>query len=146
VPSLRRVHNGPAGSTDPNVSYTYGYGWTGSAATHARLEKVTLPGGREIYYNYEDANAFAPWHGHLGHESQGHPGPALRRESTGGTPVVLMGETPMPLPRPGGRSTCPTSIWEPRWSWMQTIPPCLAACPNKSGRESGDTIQIKSTF
>jgi hypothetical protein len=32
---------------------------SGSAATHARLEKVTLPGGREVYYNYEDANAFA---------------------------------------------------------------------------------------
>ena len=116
--------DGPAGDTDPNVAYTWGYGLTGDAATHALLEKVTLPGGRQVYYNYEDANAFAPWHGHLGHESQDRPGPALRRESTGGTPVVptfaeasagrLMGETPMPLPRAGGRSTCPTSTWEPR--------------------------------
>ena len=31
-----------------------------AAARYARLEKVTLPGGREIYYNYEGANAFAP--------------------------------------------------------------------------------------
>ena len=56
--------DGPAADTDPNVSYTYGYGLSGSAAKYARLEKVTLPGGREVYYNYEDANAFAPWHGH----------------------------------------------------------------------------------
>jgi len=126
--------DGPAGDTDPNVAYTWGYGLDGSAAKYARLEKVTLPGGREIYYNYEDANAFAPWHGHLGHESQGHPGPALRRESTGGTPVVLMGETPMPLPRAGGRSTWHTSTWEPRLWWKPIIPPCLPrwgrpACP-----------------
>jgi hypothetical protein len=52
--------DGPAGDTDPNVSYTWGYGLSGSAATHTRLEKVTLPGGRQVYYNYEDANAFAP--------------------------------------------------------------------------------------
>jgi YD repeat-containing protein len=50
--------NGPAGDTDPNVAYTWGYGLSGDVASHARLEKVTLPGGREIYYNYEDANAF----------------------------------------------------------------------------------------
>ena len=95
------------------MSYTYGYGLTGDVATHARLEKITLPGGRQIYYNYEDANAFAAWHGHLGHESRGRPGPALRRESaaTGGPPVEpafaeasagrLMGETPMPRLRAG---------------------------------------------
>jgi len=70
------------------VAYTWDYGLTGSAATHARLENITLPAGRQVYYNYEDANAFAPWHGHLGHESQGRPGPALRRESTGGTPML----------------------------------------------------------
>ena len=40
------------------MSYTYGYGLSGDAASYARLEKVTLPGGRQIYYNYEDANAF----------------------------------------------------------------------------------------
>jgi len=89
--------DGPAADTDPNVAYTWGYGLSGDAATHARLEKITLPGGRQVYYNYEDVNAFASWHGHPGHESRGRPGPALRRESaaTGGTPVVLMGGTPM---------------------------------------------------
>jgi len=51
--------DGPAADTDPNVSYTYGYGLSGDAATYARLEKITLPGGRQVYYNYEDANAFA---------------------------------------------------------------------------------------
>jgi len=51
--------DGPAFDTDPNVAYTWGYGLSGSAASHARLEKVTLPGGRQVYYNYEDANAFA---------------------------------------------------------------------------------------
>ena len=56
--------DGPAFDTDPNVAYAWGYGLSGSAAKYARLEKVTLPGGREVYYNYEDANAFAPWHGH----------------------------------------------------------------------------------
>jgi len=40
------------------VSYTWGYGLDGSAATHARLEKVTLPGGRQIYYNYEASDEF----------------------------------------------------------------------------------------
>jgi len=44
--------------TDPAVAYTWGYGLSGSAAAYARLEKITLPGGRQIYYNYEDANAF----------------------------------------------------------------------------------------
>ena len=50
--------DGPAADTGPNVSYTWGYGLSGSAATYARLEKVTLPGGRQVYYTYEDANAF----------------------------------------------------------------------------------------
>ena len=50
--------DGPAGDTDPNVAYTWGYGLSGDAASYARLEKVTLPGGRQVYYNYEDANAF----------------------------------------------------------------------------------------
>jgi len=50
--------DGPAGDTDPNVAYTWGYGLSGSAASHARLEKITLPGGRQVYYKYEDANAF----------------------------------------------------------------------------------------
>jgi hypothetical protein len=50
--------DGPAADTDPNVSYTWGYGLSGDAATHARLEKVTLPGGREIYYNYEASDEF----------------------------------------------------------------------------------------
>ena len=50
--------NGPAGDTDPNVAYTWGYGLSGDAASHARLEKVTLPSGRQVYYNYEDANQF----------------------------------------------------------------------------------------
>jgi len=45
--------DGPAADTDPNVAYTWGYGLSGSAATYARLEKITLPGGREVYYNYE---------------------------------------------------------------------------------------------
>ena len=44
--------------TDPVVAYTWGYGLTGDAAGHARLEKVTLPGGREIYYNYETGGQF----------------------------------------------------------------------------------------
>ena len=44
--------DGPAFDTDPNVAYAWGYGLSGSAASHARLEKITLPGGREIYYNY----------------------------------------------------------------------------------------------
>ena len=38
--------DGPAGDTDPNVSYTYDYGLSGDAATYARLEKITLPAGR----------------------------------------------------------------------------------------------------
>jgi len=50
--------DGPAFDTDPNVAYTWGYGLSGDAASYARLEKVTLPGGRQVYYNYEDANAF----------------------------------------------------------------------------------------
>jgi len=55
----RRSSNGAAIiGTDPAVSYTWGYGLTGDAAAYARLEKITLPGGRQIYYNYEDANAF----------------------------------------------------------------------------------------
>ena len=45
--------DGPAADTDPNVSYKWGYGLSGSAVSHARLEKVTLPGGRQVYYNYE---------------------------------------------------------------------------------------------
>jgi hypothetical protein len=45
--------NGPAADTDPNVAYTWGYGLSGSAATYARLEIITLPGGRQVYYNYE---------------------------------------------------------------------------------------------
>jgi len=52
------ARSSPAADTDPNVAYTYGYGLTGDAATYARLEKITLPGGREVYYNYEDVNAF----------------------------------------------------------------------------------------
>ena len=44
---------GQGGPTDPNVAYMWGYGLTGDAAKYARLEKITLPGGREIYYNYE---------------------------------------------------------------------------------------------
>jgi len=50
--------NGAAGSGDPNVSYTWGYGLTGDAAKYARLEKITLPGGRGIYYNYETDTNF----------------------------------------------------------------------------------------
>jgi hypothetical protein len=49
--------DGPAGDTDPNVAYTWGYG-PGSAASHARLEKVTLPGGRQVYYHYETGGQF----------------------------------------------------------------------------------------
>ena len=42
------------GGTVPTVNYTWGYNVDANdAASHARLEKVTLPGGREIYYNYE---------------------------------------------------------------------------------------------
>ena len=44
--------------TDPNVAYQWAYGLSGSAATYARLEKVTLPGGREIYYNYDSSTEF----------------------------------------------------------------------------------------
>ena len=50
--------DGPAADTDPNVAYTWGYGLDGSAAKYARMEKVTLPGGREIYYNYEAGGQF----------------------------------------------------------------------------------------
>jgi len=40
--------------TDPNVAYQWAYGVdANSAAAYARVEKITLPGGREIYYNYE---------------------------------------------------------------------------------------------
>jgi len=38
-------------------------------------KRPSLPAGGEVYYNDKDANAFVPWHGHLGHESQGRPGP-----------------------------------------------------------------------
>jgi len=40
------------------VSYTWGYGLTGDQAKYARLEKITLPGGRGIYYNYETDTNF----------------------------------------------------------------------------------------
>jgi len=40
------------------VAYTWGYGLSGSAAAYARLEKVTLPGGRQVYYNYESSDEF----------------------------------------------------------------------------------------
>ena len=50
--------NGAAGGGDPNVAYTWGYGLTGDAAKYARLEKITLPGGRGIYYNYETDTNF----------------------------------------------------------------------------------------
>jgi len=50
--------DGPAADTDPNVSYTWDYGLSGDAASYARLEKITLPGGRQVCYNYEDANQF----------------------------------------------------------------------------------------
>ena len=50
--------DGPAADTDPNIAYQWGYGLSGDAATYTRLEKITLPGGRQVYYNYEDANAF----------------------------------------------------------------------------------------
>ena len=39
--------NGPAGATDPDVAYTWGYGLSGSAASYSRPEKATLPGGLE---------------------------------------------------------------------------------------------------
>jgi RHS repeat-associated protein len=65
--------NGPAGDTDPNVAYTWGYGLTGNAATYSRLEKVTLPGGRQVYYNYEDANQFMSL-GRVGDIADGNSG------------------------------------------------------------------------
>ena len=40
------------------MAYTWGYGLSGSAAAYARLEKVTLPGGRQVYYNYESSDEF----------------------------------------------------------------------------------------
>jgi hypothetical protein len=50
--------DGPAADTDPNVAYTWGYGLSGDAATHARVEKATLPGGREVYCNHETGGQF----------------------------------------------------------------------------------------
>jgi len=50
--------DGPATDTDPNVAYTWGYGLSGSAATHVRLEKITLPGEREVYYNHETGGQY----------------------------------------------------------------------------------------
>ena len=50
--------DGPAGDTDPAVAYTWGYGLSGDAARYARLEKITLPGGRQVDYNYETGGQF----------------------------------------------------------------------------------------
>ena len=46
--------NGAAGAGDANVAYAWDYGLDGDAASHARVEKVTLPGegknGSELFY------------------------------------------------------------------------------------------------
>ena len=57
-PALR-TPNGPAAvGTDSNVACARSYGLSGSAASHSRLEKVTLPGGREVYCDYETGGQF----------------------------------------------------------------------------------------
>ncbi|MGB2819747.1 MAG: RHS repeat-associated core domain-containing protein, partial [Phycisphaerae bacterium] len=49
-------HASTAGSGDPHVQYEYDYGLSGNAASHARLKKVTYPGGgsggRAVQYKY----------------------------------------------------------------------------------------------
>jgi hypothetical protein len=50
--------DGAAGDTDPAVAYTWDYGLTGDAARYARLEKITLSGGRQVYYNHETGGQF----------------------------------------------------------------------------------------
>jgi hypothetical protein len=37
--------NGPAGATDPDVAYTWGYGLSGDAATYSRRKKPPFPAG-----------------------------------------------------------------------------------------------------
>jgi hypothetical protein len=52
-PGLRQTTI-PAGDTDANVAYTWGYGVDANgAATHARRERITHPGGRQVYHNCE---------------------------------------------------------------------------------------------
>ena len=40
------------------MAYAWSYGLSGSQASHARVEKVTYPDGRQIYYNYEAGAQF----------------------------------------------------------------------------------------
>ncbi|MCY2926350.1 MAG: hypothetical protein NT031_13085 [Planctomycetota bacterium] len=54
VAHVYQKHDGTAevGTGDLYVGYTYADDPTDSAATYIRLTKVTLPNGREVFYNY----------------------------------------------------------------------------------------------
>ncbi|MCY2926390.1 MAG: hypothetical protein NT031_13310 [Planctomycetota bacterium] len=54
VEKVYQVHDDEATGAigDLNVGYTYADDPTDSAATYIRMEKITLPNGREVFYNY----------------------------------------------------------------------------------------------